>query len=65
MKPTAIDIHTHVEFTGAFALLKKRYTEEEIYNRFVVSVAGRHSARLRAGSAEGAALRSGPRRGDG
>ena len=46
MKPTAIDIHTHVEFAGTLDILKKRYTEEEIFNRFTSSVSGRHSAEL-------------------
>ena len=46
MKHTAIDIHTHVEFAGTFAILKKRYSEEEIFDRFVVSATGRYSAEL-------------------
>jgi aminocarboxymuconate-semialdehyde decarboxylase len=46
MKHTAIDIHTHVEFAGTFAILKKRYSEEEIFERFAVSATGRHSAEL-------------------
>jgi aminocarboxymuconate-semialdehyde decarboxylase len=49
MKHTAIDIHTHVEFAGTFAILKKRYSEEEIFDRFVVSATGRHSAELNRG----------------
>ena len=49
MKHDAIDIHTHVEFAGTFDILKKRYTEEEILDRFAASVAGRHSAELNRG----------------
>ncbi len=49
MKHAAIDIHTHVEFAGTFAILKKRYSEEEIFDRFVVSATGRHSAELNRG----------------
>jgi aminocarboxymuconate-semialdehyde decarboxylase len=49
MKYTAIDIHTHVEFAGTLDILKRRYTEEEIFNRFVVSVTGRRSAELNRG----------------
>jgi aminocarboxymuconate-semialdehyde decarboxylase len=45
-KPTAIDIHTHVEFSGTFEILKKRYSEEQIFNQFVVAVTGRRSAEL-------------------
>jgi aminocarboxymuconate-semialdehyde decarboxylase len=46
MKPNAIDIHTHVEFAGTIDILKKRYTEAEIFDRFTSSVSGRHSAEL-------------------
>jgi aminocarboxymuconate-semialdehyde decarboxylase len=53
MKHTAIDIHTHVEFAGTFDLLKKRYREEEIFNRFVVPVTGRRSAELNRGIVAG------------
>jgi hypothetical protein len=53
MKRTAIDIHTHVEFAGTFDILKKRYTEEEIFNKFVVSATGRHSAELNRGIVAG------------
>ena len=49
MKYDAIDIHTHVEFAGTFDILRKRYSEEEIFNRFVVSVAGRRSTELNRG----------------
>jgi aminocarboxymuconate-semialdehyde decarboxylase len=49
MKQGAIDIHTHVEFAGTFAILKKRYSEEEIFDRFIVSATGRHSAELNRG----------------
>ena len=53
MKHVAIDIHTHVEFAGTFDILRKRYTEEEIFNRFVVSATGRHSAELNRGIVAG------------
>ena len=53
MRYKAIDIHTHVEFAGTFDILKKRYTEEEIFNRFVVSATGRHSAELNKGIVAG------------
>jgi len=53
MKHTAIDIHTHVEFAGTFDILEKRYAEEEIFNRFVVSVMGRRSAELNRGIVAG------------
>jgi len=46
MKPKAIDIHTHVEFAGTFEILKRRYTEEEIFEKFAVSATGRRSAEL-------------------
>jgi aminocarboxymuconate-semialdehyde decarboxylase len=46
MKYTAIDIHTHVEFAGTFDILRKRYKEDEIFNRFIVSASGRRSAEL-------------------
>jgi len=46
MKHAAIDIHTHVEFAGTMDILKKKYTEEEIFDRFISSVSGRHSAEL-------------------
>jgi len=46
MKHDAIDIHTHVEFAGTMDILKKRYTEAEIFDRFTSSVSGRHSAEL-------------------
>ena len=44
MKHTAIDIHTHVEFADTAAILKKKYTEEEIFSRFVVPATGTRSA---------------------
>jgi aminocarboxymuconate-semialdehyde decarboxylase len=49
MKPKGIDIHTHVEFAGTFDILKKRYSEEEIFERFAVSATGRRSAELNRG----------------
>ena len=53
MKPTSIDIHTHVEFAGSFDLLKKRYKEDEIFDKFVVSATGRRSAELNRGIVAG------------
>ncbi len=53
MKQIAIDVHTHVEFAGTFDLLKKRYTEDEIFNQFVVPPLGRHSAELNRGIVAG------------
>jgi aminocarboxymuconate-semialdehyde decarboxylase len=48
-KPAAIDIHTHVEFAGTFDILKRRYSEEEMFQEFVVAVTGRRSAELNRG----------------
>jgi aminocarboxymuconate-semialdehyde decarboxylase len=53
MKPTAIDIHTHVEFAATFDILKKRYTENEIFDKFVVPATGRRSAELNRGIVAG------------
>jgi aminocarboxymuconate-semialdehyde decarboxylase len=53
MNHTTIDIHTHVEFAGTFDLLKKRYQEEEIFNKFAVSATGRRSAELNKGIVAG------------
>jgi len=53
MKPKAIDVHTHVEFAGTFGILKKRYSEEEIFERFAVSATGRRSAELNRGIVAG------------
>ncbi len=53
MKHTAIDIHTHVEFAGTFDILKKRYREDEIFDKFVVSATGRRSAELNRGIVAG------------
>ena len=53
MKHTAIDIHTHAEFAGTLDILKKRYTETEIFDRFTSSVSGRHSAELNKGIVAG------------
>jgi aminocarboxymuconate-semialdehyde decarboxylase len=49
MKHTAIDIHTHVEFADTAAILKKRYTEEEIFSKFVVPATGTRSAQINRG----------------
>jgi len=53
MKHPVIDIHTHVEFAGTFDILKKRYLEDEVFNRFVVSATGRRSAELNRGIVAG------------
>jgi hypothetical protein len=53
MKPAAIDIHTHVEFPGTFDILKKRYSEEKMFDQFVVAVTGRRSAELNRGIVAG------------
>jgi len=53
MKPKTIDVHTHVEFAGTFDILKKRYSEEEMFNQFVVAVTGRRSAELNRGIVAG------------
>jgi len=49
MKHTAIDIHTHVEFADTATIVKKKYTEEEIFSRFIVPATGAHSAELNKG----------------
>ena len=49
MKHIAIDIHTHVEFADTATIVKKKYTEEEIFSRFVVPATGAHSAELNKG----------------
>jgi aminocarboxymuconate-semialdehyde decarboxylase len=53
MKYPAIDCHTHVEFAGTLDILKKRYTEEEIFKRFTSSVSSRQSAELNRGIVAG------------
>jgi len=49
MKNLAIDIHSHVEFAGTMEILKKRYTEEEVFNRFIVPATGARSAEINRG----------------
>jgi len=49
MKHLAIDIHTHVEFAEAATILKKKYTEEEMFSRFVVPTMGARSAQINRG----------------
>jgi aminocarboxymuconate-semialdehyde decarboxylase len=49
MKHFAIDIHSHVEFADAATILKKKYTEEEMFSRFVVPTMGARSARINRG----------------
>jgi aminocarboxymuconate-semialdehyde decarboxylase len=49
MKHFAIDIHTHVEFADAATILKKKYTEEEMFSRFVVPTMGARSAQINRG----------------
>jgi len=53
MKHIAIDIHTHVEFADTATILKKKYTEEEIFSRFVVPATGARSAEINPGLASG------------
>jgi len=49
MKQAAIDIHTHVEFADTASILKKKYTEEEMFSRFVVPTTGARSAQINRG----------------
>ena len=49
MKPIAIDIHTHVEFADAATILKKGYSEEELFSRYVVPCTGIRSAEINRG----------------
>ncbi len=49
MKHTAIDIHSHVEFADTATILKKKYTGEEIFSRFVVPTMGARSAQINSG----------------
>ena len=49
MKHFAIDIHTHVEFADTATILKKKYTEEELFSRFVVPATGARSAQINRG----------------
>ncbi|MBM4276385.1 MAG: amidohydrolase [Deltaproteobacteria bacterium] len=51
MKPIAIDIHTHVEFADTATILKKKYTEEESFSRFIVPATGTRSAEINKGIA--------------
>jgi aminocarboxymuconate-semialdehyde decarboxylase len=53
MQPIAIDIHTHVEFAGTATILKKKYSEEELFSRFVAPAMGAHSAVINKGLAPG------------
>jgi aminocarboxymuconate-semialdehyde decarboxylase len=53
MSYPAIDIHTHVEFAGTVDILKRRYAEEEIFNRFTASASNRRSAELNRGIVAG------------
>ena len=49
----AIDVHTHVEFEGTLDILKKRYGEEEIFDRFTAPSSSRRSAELNRTIADG------------
>ncbi len=49
MKHFAIDIHSHVEFADAATILKKKYSEEEMFSRFVVPTMGARSAQINRG----------------
>jgi aminocarboxymuconate-semialdehyde decarboxylase len=49
MKHIAIDIHTHVEFPDTLSFVKKQYSDEEIFSRFVVAMMGPRSAEINKG----------------
>lgn len=49
MKHIAIDIHTHVEFEKTPSFVKRHYTDEEIFSRFVVATMGLRSAQINKG----------------
>ena len=49
MKHIAIDIHTHVEFADTLSIVKKQYSDEEIFSRFAVAAAGLRSAEINRG----------------
>lgn len=53
MKFSTIDIHTHVEFAGTFDILRRRYSEDEVFNKFVVPATGHRSAELNRGIVAG------------
>lgn len=37
MKYFVIDIHSHIDFTGSIEIMKKRFSEEEIFSRFQIN----------------------------
>jgi aminocarboxymuconate-semialdehyde decarboxylase len=49
MNHIAVDIHTHVEFADTLAIVKKQYSDEEIFSRFVVATMGERSAGINKG----------------
>lgn len=49
MNHIAVDIHTHVEFADTLTVVKKQYSDEEIFSRFVVATMGERSARINKG----------------
>lgn len=49
MKHTAIDMHTHVEFPDTLSFVKKQFSDEEIFARFVVAATGPRSAEINRG----------------
>src|SRR5665647_14611 len=49
MKHIAIDIHTHVEFADTLTIVKKQYSDEEIFSRFIVATMGPRSAEINKG----------------
>jgi len=53
MKNFAIDIHTHVELADTTTILKKKYTEEQIFSRFVIPFTGARSAQVNRGVMSG------------
>ncbi len=46
MKHRAIDIHSHVEFADSVTILKKKYTEDEIFSSFIVPATGVRSGEI-------------------
>ena len=49
MKLFAIDVHSHVECPRTMDIVKKRYSEEEIFSRFVLPTMGPRSAKVNRG----------------
>lgn len=49
MSHIAVDIHTHVEFADTLTIVKKQYSDEEVFSRFVVATMGHRSAGINKG----------------